>query len=549
MEITKEILEKYYNSHTYKECREFFSISDKKLRQLLSMYKIKHKTQTFDSITQSLTKEDLVNIYINENKSKKEVQESFHLSQKMLDKILKFYDIKKSKEKVNQLKSQSLSNAYKNESYKQNVITKHQNTCLKEHGDKDYNNENKRKKTCLEKYGVENYTQCDKFKEKSKETCNNKYGCTYYAQSKQSKLHVKELWNNKSKDEVNLIINKAKNTKREKYGDENYNNSLKIALTKEKRYGSSKYTNNDKTKQTCLKKYGVSYPCMRKEARLKGNNSKPNKLFEEELLKSNICYEKEFNIDNFSYDFKVGNNLIEIDPTITHNVDFSPFGHTIDKKYHLNKTEKALSNNYNCIHMFDWDNKESLFYLLQGREKIYARQCIIKEVPIEEANTFINTYHIQRYAKDNIRLGLYYQDNLVSIMTFGKPRYNKRYQYEIIRYCSSLDVVGGSNKLFKKFLKEYKPTSIISYCDLSKFQGKTYEHLGFNLSRVTKPNCHWYNIKTKQHITNNLLVNKGFDTLFNENNGNGTSNEELMLTHGFVRVYDCGQKVYIWEAQ
>ena len=53
------------------------------------------------------------------------------------------------------------------------------------------------------------------------------------------------------------------------------------------------------------------------------------------------------------------------------------------------------------------------------------------------------------------------------------------------------------------------------------------------------------NIKTKQHITDNLLRARGFDQLFNTNFGKGTSNDELMLQAGFVTVYDCGQATYV----
>ena len=131
-------------------------------------------------------------------------------------------------------------------------------------------------------------------------------------------------------------------------------------------------------------------------------------------------------------------------------------------------------------------------------------------------------------------------------MTFGKPRYNKHYQYELIRYCSCYNIIGGAEKLFKHFIKDYSPTSIISYCDNSKFSGKVYNQLGFDLIDYGKPSKHWYNIKTNQHITDNLLRQRGFDQLFGTNYGKGTSNEELMKLHDFVEVYDCGQSKYVW---
>ena len=53
---------------------------------------------------------------------------------------------------------------------------------------------------------------------------------------------------------------------------------------------------------------------------------------------------------------------------------------------------------------------------------------------------------------------------------------------------------------------------------------------------------HWYD--GHRHITDNLLRQRGFDNLFNTSYGKGTSNKDLMLSHGFVEVYDCGQATY-----
>lgn len=159
---------------------------------------------------------------------------------------------------------------------------------------------------------------------------------------------------------------------------------------------------------------------------------------------------------------------------------------------------------------------------------------------------FLNAYHLQNTCKgQTIRYGLYKSEILVQLMTFGKPRYNKKYELELLRLCSHKDykIVGGAEKIFKYIVNIYKPKSIISYCDNSKFSGDVYKRLGFK-KQVSPPSKHWYNAKTKQNITDNLLRQRGFDQLFGTNYGKGTSNEELMLEYGFLPVYDCGQNAY-----
>ena len=45
------------------------------------------------------------------------------------------------------------------------------------------------------------------------------------------------------------------------------------------------------------------------------------------------------------------------------------------------------------------------------------------------------------------------------------------------------NVVGGAEKLFTHFIRTYNPTTVVSYCDKSKFTGKTYLNLGFKFLR------------------------------------------------------------------
>ena len=131
-------------------------------------------------------------------------------------------------------------------------------------------------------------------------------------------------------------------------------------------------------------------------------------------------------------------------------------------------------------------------------------------------------------------------------MTFGKPRYNKKYEIELLRYVSIKKVVGGSERLFKYYINNYNPSSIISYCDLSKFTGSVYEKLGFKYDGYSIGK-HWYNVRTKNHITDNLLRQRGVDQLLHTNYGKGTSNEQLMIENGFVEIFDAGQARYIWN--
>ena len=80
-------------------------------------------------------------------------------------------------------------------------------------------------------------------------------------------------------------------------------------------------------------------------------------------------------------------------------------------------------------------------------------------------------------------------------MTFGKPRFNKNYQFQLIRYASKsgFRVIGGAGKLLKYFERNYNPKSIITYADRSYSQGNMYKQLGFNLLNISEPNYCYLN--------------------------------------------------------
>ena len=418
------------------------------------------------------------------------------------------------------------------------------------------------KATNLKKYGVEYSFQAEVVKEKIKATSLERYGVDNPSKSdiikgrivKSNRRNLGVDYPMQSKD----VLDKFRVTSLQKYGTEYPNQSeivkSKIDASTLEHYGVNRACKLDEFKKkivdTNRERYGVDYTCLLYSGKLKGNDSSYNRDFAELLDSNNIKYEREFLLQKYSYDFKVGNILVEINPTATHNTHFNPYGkNRIDTNYHKNKSNLAKDSGYSVIHVFDWDDIDKVVQLLRDRETVYARKCEVIFVNEVDANKYLDTYHLQGTCRcQKFRLGLYYDNKLVSLMTFGKSRFNKNCEYELLRYCSHYNVVGGAEKLFKHFVDNYKPNSIVSYCDTSKFSGKVYDMLGFKYVKTNSPRKHWYSWKEKRHITDGLLLSQGYDRLFKENHGKGTSNEELILARGYLPVYDCGQSTYIWRS-
>jgi len=217
---------------------------------------------------------------------------------------------------------------------------------------------------------------------------------------------------------------------------------------------------------------------------------------------------------------------------------------------HFEKYKKCLEKNIFLIQIFEdeWIIKpeivKSIIKSKLGKtNKIYGRNCVIKDVNKTEANIFLNENHLQG-SIGGTSFGLYYEEELISIFTISKTRFNnKEAQWELVRYSSKNDVtvIGGFSKLLNHFKKKYNNEPLLSYCDLRYSQGVTYEKFGKYL-RTNKPNYFWVknNERISRHKTQKHKL-KDFLVDFDHNK----TEKENMIDNDYKQIWDCGNKVYI----
>lgn len=402
-----------------------------------------------------------------------------------------------------------------------------------------------RRQTSLEKYGVDNPAKSNEVRQKISEIASSP---EMVERRKQTSLIHWGVENPAQADEVKKKISQTvaskdcqsrmRSTTMERFG---------TPFAMQSKEGLKRYS------ESCIEKYGVPYYCMTTECRESQGDiiSSFNRKFGELLKSVDMQYSFEFKLEESSYDLHIihTNILIEINPTYTHNAIGNHWNKEgLPKKYHIEKSKLAEKHGYRCIHIFDWEDMNKIVNMLNVTETLYARKCYFREIDVKTACEFEDKYHIQGKCNgQKICYGLYYKGELIEVMTFGKPRYNRKYDWELLRLCtkSGVRVVGGASKLFKHFIDSHPGESIISYCDLSKFNGDVYEKIGMTLHHTTEPAKIWS--RGVERVTNNLLLQRGYDQLFNASYGKGTSNEELMLNDGWLPIYDCGQAVYEWR--
>ena len=563
----------------YGSLEEYYAQTQKKVRKTsLEKYGVDHP-QKVDSIiakrTETFNKHAKEEGFL-QDRAKKAKQTRIRNSGSLEE------SYKNSMEKAKEtcIKKYGVSNPNQNKEIKERAsVTRKKNISNNPNFQKEINE--KSKVTKIYKYGsLENASNIAK--EKRTETCMRKYGVSSPLESKDIQSKISDTLNTRygvnNPSQIEGVQDKVKNTILSRYGSySNMRTTEQRRLLKEKIHNENmdKYRNIDFSKLgfryfekdnlpwveclKCGKKFQVLLPpshikslhCMECDPILMSSSIERD-LVEE--IKSwgitniitndrKILNGKELDIYLPDY-----NLAIEYDGSYWHNSEKK------DKKYHLEKTLACKEKGIHLVHIFDEElfNKRELTLdmlkkMMNISNKIGARKCSIIELSDKDYKGFVEDNHLQGYAPVKIRLGLLYEDTLVAVMSFSKPRFAKDVEWELNRYCEIIGsvIVGGKEKLLDYFEKNYHPKSLISYCDLRWFKGTSYTKMGFDLVKISEPNYKYfksgyYDFHSRLEFQKHKMKNiKGF--LFDEK----LSEYENMKNNGYLRIFDCGNKVFL----
>lgn len=535
--------------------------------------------------------------YIDELWNREQICEFFHFSETYFKKLIKEGSVrKKTQEQVLQTMNntnierygdanyrnlekakQTLLERYGDENYrnieqgaktkadsdpdwKEKYVEKMQATKFERYGDSGYNNPekisktkkenmsdpvkkenfvNKIKKTKLERYGNEFYLNIAQIKQ----TIFNKYGSSSYLNSKE------RVNNNLSRFGVKFLEQKnishydiwSDNEKFCKYLDDNPNQTYKeLSIF----FNVDRTTINQKVLdlgvRDCVKYLSGS---SNYEYEIKSFLISECNIMEEEIEMHNRTVLNPLEIDIYIPSRNMG---IEFNGDYWHCDIHEKFqDHGGRSTYHQKKSLQAEGKGIFLFHIFEyeWNDpivqnniKNRLRTLLNSNGvRIPARKCVVKEISKEQKKEFLNVNHIQGNDKSSIYYGLFYQEELVSCMTFTKPK-NTQYTWELSRFCNKHNCIvqGGASKLFKHAIKNMScGDTIVSYNDITKTSGKIYKTLNFSCISINNPNYVWMNFTTGD-----------MRTRYQEQ---ASGEVERMHKLNYHRICDCGTKTWLYK--
>lgn len=417
---------------------------------------------------------------------------------------------------------------------------------------------------CSGKYYA-NKSHMNKTKEQEQERANKisstlkQYNNSLTTQEKQDKYGkgIKNYWNNidqETRSQINKSkIPKIKETKLKRYGNENYNNSLKISQTYKSRYTIynpapnwshltelqlSTIRNSELFKQfvlsipvedrciyTISKKLGISrsycdalvnkYKLYQdSDVKIHRNLSKPQ-IELQEFIKSIYNGTMILNTKKVITPYELDIYLPDKQLAIEFNGNYYHTTQHIDKNYHYKKSKLCEEKGIRLIHIFEyeWDNERQRHILqniiksaLKVNKTIYARKLNIIVKKSKEMKQFFDENNIQGFRGGSFAICLCDKETQEVYMSylFGNAFFSKgKYEYEVIRGATKLgyNVIGGASKIWNYFINNYNPKSCVYYIDYNYFNGNSIKNL--NGMQYIKTQLSFKNYFVKEGIVRN----------------------------------------------
>jgi hypothetical protein len=178
--------------------------------------------------------------------------------------------------------------------------------------------------------------------------------------------------------------------------------------------------------------------------------------------------------------------------------------------------------------------------------RVYGRNCTVQIIPSNVKKQFLNENHLHGNCNSSINLGVFHEGELVSVATFGIPRFNKNFKYELLRFANLkyVNVVGGFSKIISYFKSNYKFESLLSYADRDWSIGGVYRENGFRFIGNTPPN--YLYVKNSNIYPRQMFQKHKLQSLL-ENYDASLTEHENMNNNNYYRLYNTGNLKFVLQ--
>lgn len=415
----------------------------------------------------------------------------------------------------------------------QEYLDKRNATILKQSDGKytnHFQNVEKIKTSCIEKYGVDHYSKTEEGRNKLK-TNNGMFNSETVLKCRLNKMKSKY-----TEELMDILV------KEDAIGFKEFIDKIMLENNYEHRHQIASHLNLSYSYINALfRKYGMHNDYLTLGTSI---SYKEQEVFEYiESLGVSVKHGDRTVLDGKEIDILIEEKKlgIEFDGLYYH----SELSGGKDSNYHLNKTELAESKGYQLLHIFEneWNDcvkKEIWKSIIKSKlglvtNKIFARKCIIKELSSSESRAFFDANHLSGFVGASLHLGLFYNNRLVSAISYGKSRFSRN-ENEIYRFASLLDhqVIGALGKLISKLPKE----NLVSFAD-RRISGTNSSYLKFFTDK-DKVGPNWWgiesgNLKHRMNYTKSR-VQHILEDLYDDS----MTIKDNMFANGIDIIYDCG---------
>lgn len=225
-----------------------------------------------------------------------------------------------------------------------------------------------------------------------------------------------------------------------------------------------------------------------------------------------------------------------------------------DSKYHYNKFSAVSITGYQLLQIWEdeWvknpDMVKNMILHKLGKsvqEKVAGRKTKVVQLPVNETREFLEQYHIQGFASGSYYYGLVdAEKNVVAVLVLKKESNNR---LNIIRYATSVNVVGGFTKLLTHVERNLDVASFVTFSDNCVSDGGLYRNNGFTVDKELPPDYRYlFRGERKHKFQYRLKRFREDDSLLWED---GLTERELAALNGLQRIWDAGKIRWVKEVK